>query len=344
MPLVQLRYGATDGFIRMPDGSTHYIFGFVDLTGIPENEIFGYRGKAQLPAPLLDVAVGWRVELTLTNLGTPQRPDLDDSHTIHWHGFRNQIPLWDGVPEASFAVPVGRNFVYYYEPRDPGTYMYHCHFEPVEHIQMGMIGPLIARPADYNPADPQLKTAYGAGTGTAFDREYFLVLTELDPLAHTQILNAQEYDWTEYRPAYWLINGRAYPDTTDITPRGDLAQQPYPCLIRANAGEKVLLRFVNLGYEQHAITILGLPMKIVARDAQLLRGIHGEDLSHRRDVLYFGAAQTVDAIIEPQRPGVYPLFNRGYHKNNNAGISPGGMMTYVEISAGTLPPQAGPGL
>jgi len=341
---VQVRYGATDSFITMPDGSVHYIFGFVDLTGVPENEIFARRGKATLPAPLLDVRASDRVELTLTNLGMPQRPDLDDSHTIHWHGFPNQISLWDGVPETSIAVPVGRDFIYYYEPKDPGTYMYHCHFEPVEHIQMGMIGPLIARPADYNPANPLFKTAYGAGTGTEFDREYFLLISELDPVAHDQVHRVQAFDWSEYRPAYWLINGRAYPDTLHTAPDGDLSQQPSHSLIQANAGEKVLLRFINLGFEEHAITILGLPLRIVARDARLLRGLHGEDLSHWRDVLYFGAGQTVDVIIEPQQPGLYPLFNRGYHKNTNAGATPGGMMTHVVVyPAGTLPPQPGPG-
>ncbi|MEW6181572.1 MAG: multicopper oxidase domain-containing protein [Bacillota bacterium] len=345
MALKQIRYGATDGFIKMPGGSKYYIFGFTDITGIPENEIYAHLGKAQLVAPLLDVTVGDRVELTLTNLGMPQRPDLDDSHTIHWHGFPNQIPLWDGVPEASISVPVGRNLVYYYEPRDSGTYMYHCHFEPVEHIQMGMIGPLIARPLDYNPSDPSLKTAYGAGTGSAFDREYFLLLTELDPVAHDQVLNVQEFDWTEYRPQYWLINGRAYPDTVDTTPGGELSAQPYPCHIKANTGEKVLLRFINLGFEEHAITILGLSMTVIGRDAQLLRGLHGEDLTFRRDVLYFGAGQTVDAVIQPQQPGIYPLYNRGYQKDNNAGVTPGGMMTHVQIyPAGTLPPQTGPGL
>lgn len=344
MPTVKYRYGATDGFISMPDGSKHYIFGFVDLSGIPDRDIFAFRGRAQLVAPLLDVTVGTKIELTLTNLGMPERPDLDDSHTIHWHGFPNQIPLWDGVPEASISVPVGRDFIYYYKPLGAGTYMYHCHFEPVEHIQMGMIGPLIARPADYDPSVADLKTAYGAGTGTAFDREYFLLLTELDPLAHREVLDAQGFDWTEYRPAYWLINGRSYRDTIREE-NGGLDAQPYACLIRANAGERVLLRFINLGFEEHAVTILGVPMKIVGRDARLLRGLHGEDLSHFRDVLYLGAGQTADVIISPEKAGVFPLFNRGYHKNNNNGASPGGMMSHVTVyPAGTLPPQGAPGL
>lgn len=336
-----VRYGATDGWVSMPDGSSHYIFGFVDITEVDEDEIYTYRGKAELLSPLLDVREGDDVYLTLTNLGLPQRPDLDDSHTIHWHGFPQQIPLWDGVPEASISVPVGRDFVYFYRPRDPGTYMYHCHFEPVEHIQMGMVGPLVVRPQlESDPAYAGRKFAYNDLT-TDFDREYFVFLTELDPVAHDLIANVQEYDWTEYRPQYWLLNGRAYPDTT----RGSdaLPQQPYAARIRANEGEKVLLRFVNLGYEKHAMEILGIPLRVVGVDAQRLRGLGGEDLTHWKNVVYFGGGQTIDAIFTAPAPSSYPLFNRSYNKNTNAGAAPGGMMAEVRIyPADTLGPQRQP--
>jgi FtsP/CotA-like multicopper oxidase with cupredoxin domain len=332
--LTRRRFGATDGHIAMPDGSSHYIFGFVDLTGVPESEIYGFRGRAQLLAPLLDIGEGDDVRLTLTNLGLPGRPDLDDTHTVHFHGFPNQIPLWDGVPEASLSVPVGRDFTYHYIPRDPGTYMYHCHFEPVEHIQMGMVGPLIVRPL----LGPRF--AYN-DPATAFDREYFVFLTELDPVAHAQIEGVQEYDWTEYRPQFWLLNGRAYPDTT-LNPEA-LPSQPFAAQIRANKGERVLLRFVNLGYQQHAIQILGIPLWVAGVDAQRLRGLGGEDLSQWRHVIYIAAGQTVDALFTAPDPGIYPLFNRGYHKNNNAGTVPGGMLAEVEVfPAGTLGPQPGP--
>ena len=86
------------------------------------------------------------ITITLSNLGLLQRPDLFDGHTLHWHGFVNAIPLFDGVPELSLAVPVGRDFSYFYRPHDAGTYMYHCHFEDVEHVQMGMTGMVFVRP------------------------------------------------------------------------------------------------------------------------------------------------------------------------------------------------------
>ena len=58
--------------------------------------------------------------IQLTNLGLALRPDLFDAHTIHWHGFRNVIPFFDGEPTGSVSVPAGRVFTYVYRPRDPG--------------------------------------------------------------------------------------------------------------------------------------------------------------------------------------------------------------------------------
>lgn len=331
MAIVKKRFGATDGWVNMPGGGSHYIFGFVNLTGVPEDLIFEYRGRAELLAPLLAADEGDEVYLTLTNLGMPTRPDLDDSHTIHWHGFPNQIPLWDGVPEASLSVPVGRDFVYYYQPRNPGTYMYHCHFEPVEHIQMGMVAPLVVRPAlEKQPEFSGRQFAYN-DPATQFDREYLIFLTELDADAHDSIAKIQEFDWTEYRPEYWLLNGRSYPDTVKPAAEPELPQQPYSGLITASPGEKVLLRFVNLGFQQHSIQILGIPLQVVGQDAQPVKGLNGENLSYWKNALYFAAGQTLDAIFTAPAAGAYPLFNRNYHKNTNAGKTFGGMVSEVRV-------------
>ena len=42
---------------------------------------------------------------------------------------------------------MGASLTYYYNLQDPGTYMYHCHVEATEHMQMGMLGNLYVRPA-----------------------------------------------------------------------------------------------------------------------------------------------------------------------------------------------------
>ena len=38
-----------------------------------------------------------------------------------------------------------------------------------------------------------------------------------------------------------------------------------------NPGERVLLRLANLGYQQHAMELPGIPMHVVGQDASLLR-------------------------------------------------------------------------
>jgi hypothetical protein len=114
------------------------------------------------------------------------RPDIVDAHTIHWHGFPNQIPYFDGVPNDSLSVPIGANLVYRYLPYRgmAGTYMYHCHVSDAEHVQMGLQGVVFIRPyQNYgiapdgspiqkaragaaNPADPSL---VGAPLGYVFN-------------------------------------------------------------------------------------------------------------------------------------------------------------------------------
>lgn len=331
MATIEKRYGATDGFINMPDGTTHYIFGFNDITGVPENEIVSYRGKATLLAPLLDVYEGDEVIVTLTNLGFPYRPDLDDTHTIHWHGFPNQIPLWDGVPEASITVPVGRDFKYYYKPLNPGTYMYHCHFEPVEHIQMGMIGPLIVRPLIEKDINYIGRSFAYNNTNTEYQREVLIFLTEMDERPHDVVLNVQEFDWTDYAPQYWLINGRTYPDTIKDSNAPGFPLQPFSSKIEAFSGEKVLMRFVNLGFENHCIQVLGIPLQVVGEDAKEVRGFNGEDLTYSTDSIFIAPGQTTDVIFTAPDPGKYILYNRSHHKNTLAGQKIGGMLTEIDV-------------
>ena len=139
---------AGDGFIRMADGKELYSFGFNDVTGVAANLAVD-KGilNAQFPAPTLAFDEGDDVYLTLTNVGMLKRPDLFDPHTVHFHGFPNAAAVFDGVPEASIAINMGFSFTYYYKIMEPGTYMYHCHVEAAEHMQMGMFGNLYVRPA-----------------------------------------------------------------------------------------------------------------------------------------------------------------------------------------------------
>ncbi|TLZ47187.1 MAG: multicopper oxidase family protein [Gammaproteobacteria bacterium] len=67
-------------------------------------------------------------------------------HTVHFHGYPNASAFYDGVPDASVAINIAASFTYYYLAPDAGTYFWHCHITPPEHLQMGMVGQLYVRP------------------------------------------------------------------------------------------------------------------------------------------------------------------------------------------------------
>src|SRR6266478_1732863 len=102
--------------------------------------------NGNIPAPLMAFDEDDEFFLTLTNVGMIMRPDLFEQHTIHFHGYPNASSFYDGVPDASVAINIGASFTYYYLAPDAGTYFWHCHITPPEHLQMGMVGQLYVRP------------------------------------------------------------------------------------------------------------------------------------------------------------------------------------------------------
>ncbi len=102
--------------------------------------------NGNIPAPLVAMDEDDEMFLTLTNVGMIMRPDLFEQHTIHFHGYPNASAVYDGVPDASVAINIGGSFTYYYLAPDAGTYFWHCHITPPEHLQMGMVGQLYVRP------------------------------------------------------------------------------------------------------------------------------------------------------------------------------------------------------
>jgi len=401
-----LYFGGTDGWIHLPAepaiGNFHpddlapgdfnnYIFGFRDITDLSPVDAAAQKMKAQHSAPLFwvneyDGTNEFRLQLT--NLGLALRPDLIDAHTLHWHGFRNMIPFFDGEPSGSASVPIESNFVYVYRPRDPGTYMYHCHVEDVEHVHMGMTGMVFVRPAqDGNTAlYPSGKFLYNDGNGsTGYDREFAMFLSEVWAEAHWADSHIQLPEWSDYRPDFSLLNGRVYPDTVLPNAELDLARsisslatartadgelvapldasdvpisrlqyQPYSSLVTCNAGERVALRFANLGFMQAAMTIPGIKMRVVGTDATPAVGRDGTDLSHETNTISFGAGESHDVIFTAPAYDAaadagsgynrYLLYNRALQRSGNlAGDGYGGQTTEIHVyPAGTLLPQGLP--
>ena len=363
-PPVNVSLVATDGWIQLPGLQNHpdglYIFGFKD---VPLNQPVGdlvanYKNAAQHPAPILDFTEGTNINVQVTNLGLQQRPDLIDSHTLHWHGFRTPLAVFDGVPEVSIAVPQLRQFTYAYRPHDPGTYMYHCHFEDVEHVQMGMTGIVFVRSAQApkRAYDSGLPGNPNAAPNTNFVREFPILLNELWTLLHDNDANIQETIHTDYDPDYFTLNGRVYPQTLLPNEDPSLPSQPISSLVQVNAGDRSLLRLANLGYRQHAMQLPGIPMRVVGQDATMLRSFNGgADLSYMTDTLYMGPGEARDVIfVAPEFSASNEsgtdsrgTYNRYFFRNHDAkklsnpntpGL--GGMATEVRVyPSGTLPAQ-----
>jgi FtsP/CotA-like multicopper oxidase with cupredoxin domain len=122
--------------------------------------------NGNIPAPLMAFDEDDEFFLTLSNVGMIMRPDLFEQHTVHFHGYPNASSFYDGVPDASVAINIGGSFTYYYLAPDAGTYFWHCHITPPEHLQMGMVGQLHVRPRqDRVPAGGSLYTYLGYQNG-----------------------------------------------------------------------------------------------------------------------------------------------------------------------------------
>jgi len=345
---------AGDGFVGMADGRELYMFSFRDVTGLDENStptLFdeGFLG-AEFPAPTIHLDEGDEFYLKLVNVGMVIRPDLFDPHTVHYHGFPNAAPVYDGVPDNSVSVNMLGTLTYYYNNVHPGTYMYHCHVVATEHMQMGMLGNLYVRPAqngtdhEYPPASGRIynQFVYNDGDGsTGYDVEYPIQIGAFDGEFHQASQDVQPLPFALMRDTYPMINGRGYPDTVDPAPlakstqNGNKESQRLSALITATVGQRILLRVSNLNVTQFntITTTLGVPMRVVGKDARLLRGPTGLDLAYDANSLTLGGGEAYDVILDTTdvAPGTYFLYTTNLQNLNNHNEELGGIMTEIVI-------------
>lgn len=337
-----------DGWVTMANGREMYIFSFADVSDMPAADTLDAGVfRANSPAPTIITHENEELYLTLTNVGTFQRPDLFDPHTIHYHGFPNASAIFDGLPESALSINQQASITYYYNNVEPGTFLYHCHVEATEHVQMGMLGNLYVKPAQNNNPPPNpggyTQFVYNDGDGsTGYDVEYAIQLQAFDHVFHDASANTQPLPFADMVDTYPTINGRGYPDTTlppgqsPPIPADSTADPPQPMssLITAAAGQKVLLRLSNLGVIQHyTVTVLGIPMQVVGRGARLMRGTGGQDVYYETNVINMGGGETVDVLLDTANvePGTYFLYatNLNYLSNNQEDY--GGYMTEIVI-------------
>ena len=363
---------AGDGYVTMADDAQkgQYIFSFarVALPGDAPVPLAEYPGwvmdqgmlSANAPAPTIVVDEDDEFFLTLTNVGMLLRPDLFDPHTVHWHGFPQASSVFDGVPDASLAINMGASLTYYYQAKDAGTYMYHCHVEATEHMQMGMLGNLYVRPrqnktgaggfpiaqlgGNPDPSAP-MGYAYNDGDGsTRYDVEVPIQIGSFDPDFHDASYNVQPLPFAGMRDRYFLLNGRGYPDTVvsgpllaTTEPISGLSRvsQPVSSLIEAAPNQRILLRISNLSVTRfYTLGTNGVPMEVVGLDARLLRDGDGNNLYYKTNSVTLGGGQSADVILDTTgltSGDTYFLYTTNLDSLANDAENFGGMMTEIQI-------------
>lgn len=352
----------SDGFATMADGTEMFIFSFHDVTNLyPPNGVYATKEEADVAvsfdgllaaetsAPTINVQENQDFYLTLSVMPMTIRPDLFDPHTVHFHGFPNATAIFDGEPMSSIAANQGGSFTYYYNLTGrPGTYLYHCHVEASEHMQMGMLGNLYVRAAD--PA-----TAYNTAD-TGFDVEYPIQVISFDPEFHRRSESIQPLPFAAMLDTYPLINGRGYPDTINPNelppPQAKLdgraaleaisptqSSQKLPSLITATVGQTILIRLSSVAtVDLYTISAGGLPMQIVGKDARIYKGqgdLAGTPLFQTVNSVNVGGGESYDLLIDTTgvAPGTYFLYSTNLNELTNDKQDFGGMMTEIVITS-----------
>ena len=101
--------------------------------------LWGYNGQS--PGPTIEAVEGDRVRIFVTN-------QLPEHSTIHWHGMLLPSGM-DGVGGLTQPhIPPGKTFVYEFELKHSGTFMYHPHSDEMVQMAMGMMGFFVVHPRD----------------------------------------------------------------------------------------------------------------------------------------------------------------------------------------------------
>ena len=188
--------------------------------------MWGYNGQS--PGPTIEVVEGDRVRIFVTN-------KLPEHTTIHWHGQRLPNGM-DGVGGLTQPqIPVGKTFVYEFEARRPGTFMYHPHADEMVQMAMGMMGFWVTHPKGKHPHISEV------------ERDFCFLLNAFDvePGSKTPKVNTM----TDFN--IWCWNSRVFPAIDSLNVR---------------LGDRVRLRVGNLTMTNHPIHLHGHEFTVTGTD------------------------------------------------------------------------------
>ncbi len=286
---------ATTGSVTMPDGAPIHIWGFASCNG-------AVCGAAQLPGPILEVTDGI-LTVNLENGLTVPVSFMVPGQRVE------AITDQSAAVKPSYVVTVapGATRTYTINNLNEGTYLYQSGTDEAKQVQMGLYGAVVVRPVGYNAAAASHTAYAGTAAPTTYNREGILLLSDIDPSWHSSVQANAPYNANYFNPKYWLINGKAYPDTSAIY---------------AKQGDTVLLRYLNAGSTDHVMVGQGLVQTRIADD--------GFPVPQQRETyaVTLNPGQTQDVLVTPNAIGQFPIYDRQLDVDN-WGQFPGGMITML---------------
>ena len=213
--------------------------------------------------------------------------ELPESTSMHWHGFEDQIG-YDGMPGISQEpIRPGQSFTYNFTIHQEGTFFYHSHMAMQE--LAGMLGAFIMHPkVPYRPH---------------CDKDFALHLQEYAVLPNATTPNTMmmEFNWL-------LLNGKAGPAST-------------PLIVRQ--GDRVRIRFVNLGMDHHPMHLHGHTFYVTGTEG----GRIPETAWWPGNTVLVGVAQSRTIEFVADNPGDWMLHCHLPHHMMNQMASQAGPMT-----------------
>ncbi len=186
--------------------------------------LWGYNGQS--PGPTIECVEGDRLRIFVTNR-------LPEHTSIHWHGviLPNGMDGVSGLTQP--AIEVGKTFVYEFEMKKSGTFMYHPHADEMTQMAMGMMGMIVVHPRDVS--------------FMRADRDFLVLLNafDIDPGSFTPRINTM----LEFN--LWCWNSRVFPGIDHLA-------------VRQN--DRVRVRLGNLTMTNHPIHVHGHDFEVTGTD------------------------------------------------------------------------------
>ena len=297
--------------------------GTIAVPGAPSIPVWGFSttatGPALVPGPLIEAVQGELVTITLHNSLAEPVSIIFPAQNVQPTPVKDASGLF--VSFSAIAPPSGM-VVYQFTAGNPGSYLYESGAQPQKQVHMGLYGPMIVRPA------PGSNQAYN-DVRSAFDAELLVILSEIDPALHAAGASGGAYSISAFQPQYWLINGRTYPDTVSAT--SPSPGQPWSAKVNASPGQRILLRCLNAGFQNHSLTVNSIIAKVIGGEGSPLWK-NGLDATYGVSSIVIGSGEGYDLLLTaPATSGNYHIYDRDLLHLVNAGTYPGGMIGLIQV-------------